>query len=334
MIDNIENVITISLECRSGSDGASKLLLNHDDIKHTIVSSLTDGNINGKMYTIANNEHSDGKRSDVIYIPDKPTESTRPITVEIQQTFDWAFFRRLNRYCLNICDKYKVMPFVMVFAIKGFSSKSFMSEFILNDDGYYTISTKLWAKSLRIYTLDSIAEHVTIEKLNPIIALAYFLCAQEKSIIGLELCDNAHIQKLYMLADKIFEEAQMEKKSSSDIVIKSLKNAEKQFEKILKCIESGDLNQMTKIKKYAANGVQYVGKKRKLLEEEEEGESVTPIEEDENGDLVFVKKFMTRFDGKRMDWRACHLEGVENGFFTFYSSYLSLKGAYHKNRLR
>lgn len=288
------------------------------------------------MYTVANNEHPDGKRSDIIYIPDKPTESTRPITVEIQQTFDWAFFRRLNRYCLNICDKYKVMPFVMVFVIKGFSSKSFVNEFVLNVDGYYTISTKLWAESLRIYTLDSIAENVTAEKLNPIIALAYFLCSQEKSIIGLELCDNPLIQKLYLLADKIFEEAQMEKKkkSSSDIVIRSLKNAEKQFEKILKCIESRDSNQMTRIKKYAEKGVQYVGKKRKLLEEEE-GESVTPIEEGENGDLAFVKSFITRLNGKKKkkkDWRACYLEGVENGFFTFYNSHLSLKGAYHKNR--
>ncbi|KAI7902434.1 uncharacterized protein BX663DRAFT_511034 [Cokeromyces recurvatus] len=214
------------------------------------------------MYTIANNEHPDGKRSDVIYIPkEKPTESTRPITVEIQQTLDWAFFRRLNRYCLNICDKYKVMPFVMVFAIKGFSSKSFMNEFVLNEEGYYTISTNLWAKSLRIYTLDSIAENVSIEKLNPIIALAYFLCAQEKSIIGLELCDSVHLQKLYLLAYKIFEEAQMEQKSTTDIVIGSLKNAEKQFEKILKCAESGDSNQINKIRKYAANGAQYVGKK-------------------------------------------------------------------------
>lgn len=41
-----------------------------------------------------------------------------------------------------------------------------MNEFILNDGGYYTISTKLWAKSLRIYILDSIAEHNTIEKLR------------------------------------------------------------------------------------------------------------------------------------------------------------------------
>lgn len=144
----------------------------------------------------------------------------------------------------------------------------------MNDGGYYTISKKLWAKPLRIYTLDSIAEHITIEKLNPVTALAYFLCAQETSIIGMELCDNAHIQKLYLLADKIFEEAQIEEKSSSDIAIGSLKNAEKQFEKILKCIESGDSNQMTKIKKYAANGVQYVGNKKENFQKKKKRENL------------------------------------------------------------
>lgn len=90
----------------------------------------------------------------------------------------------------------------------------------------------------------------------------------------MELCDNAHIQKLYLLADKIFEEAQIEEKSSSDIAIGSLKNAEKQFEKILKCIESGDSNQMTKIKKYAANGVQYVGNKKENFQKKKKRENL------------------------------------------------------------
>jgi hypothetical protein len=99
--------------------------------------------------------------------------------------------------------RYKFMPLVMVFAIKGFSSKSLMNEFIFNDDGYYTISTKLWAQSLRIYTHDSIAEKIVTEKLTPIIALAYFLCAQERFILGLGLCDNIYLKKLYLLADNI-----------------------------------------------------------------------------------------------------------------------------------
>lgn len=287
------------------------------------------------MYRVTNNEHSDSKKSDIIYTPTcKITESMPPITVEVQQLIDWSFMRRLNRYCLNICDKYKVMPKVVVFGIKGFSSKQFMKEFDLKDS-YYTMETKIWAESLRIYCIDSIASEIDFEKpLSPMVALSHFLCSQEKSIISLDLCDDTEMRKLYILANKIFEKNHMEEVSATDIALDSLQKTENQFLKIKKYAESGDLSQVKKIAKYAANGVEYVGKKRKLLEgNERESDVVTPIEVEESVDLNYVKKFIGGLNGQKMNWKKCYEQGQEDKLFLLYSSFLSLKGAYHKKRL-
>ncbi|GAA5806102.1 hypothetical protein HPULCUR_011630 [Helicostylum pulchrum] len=155
---------------------------------------------------LTTNEYPDNRKSDVVYLPHscKITESTPPITVEIQRVIDWAFIRRIMRYGLSICDKHKVMPKVIVFAIKGFSSKAYLSEFTL-ENGYYTLSTAMWAQTIRIYTIDSIADLINEqETLKPTVALSYFLCSQEKSIISLDLCDDEEMKKLYSLTNEIF----------------------------------------------------------------------------------------------------------------------------------
>lgn len=139
----------------------------------------------------------------------------------------------------------------------------------MNDGGYYTISKKLWAKPLRIYTLDSIAEHITIEKLNPVTALAYFLCAQETSIIGMELCDNAHIQNFWRSSDR-----REIKFWHSNWIIKKRWKAVWKNPKMYRIwrFKSNDKNQ-----KICCKWGTICWKQKRKLSEEEEGKSVTPI---------------------------------------------------------
>lgn len=168
------------------------------------------------------------------------TESTSPIAVEIQQIVDWSFMRRLMRYCLSICDAHKVMPKVLVFAIKGFSSKAFLKEFTW-ERGYYTINSKMWAQTIRIYSVDSIADQVDDqETLKPIVALAYFLCSQEKSIISLDLCDDAEVRKLSVLANEIFAAYTVNEQTADDLALDIINKSSSQFSKIISCAESSN----------------------------------------------------------------------------------------------
>ncbi|KAI9361025.1 hypothetical protein BD770DRAFT_471027 [Pilaira anomala] len=136
-----------------------------------------------------------------IYIPEasKPTEITPPIIVEIQQIVDISFLKRLTRYCLNIHDEYKFFPVVIVFAIKGFSSKAFMYEFKLEKDcPYHTTHGQFWAQSIQVYSLDSISSFVTTESaMKPIVALSYFLSSRQKSIVTLDEFEDEELRKIY-----------------------------------------------------------------------------------------------------------------------------------------
>lgn len=288
------------------------------------------------MYKVASNEYPDNRKSDVVYIPhsSKITESTSPITVEIQQIVDWNFMRRLMRYCLNICDTHKVMPKVLVFAVKGFSSKAFLKEFTL-EQGYYTIDTKMWAQDIRIYSIDSIANSVDSQStLEPTIALAYFLCSQEKSIISLDLCDDTEMRKLYVLANKIFSDHVINEETADDLALDIINKTSSQFSKIISCAESSAQPSLEKIIAYAKNGVEYTTKKRKIfVKDTEKSPSVTPIEKEDSADLHFVKQYLAGLNDKKTNWKKCYEEGKKQSLFERFTSFLSLKGAYHKNRL-
>lgn len=64
------------------------------------------------------------------------------VIVEIQYVFDLSFYKRLDQYCLNVYDTYKVFPKVVVFAVKGFSSKAFMNGFTMKDGGSFFLYDK------------------------------------------------------------------------------------------------------------------------------------------------------------------------------------------------
>jgi hypothetical protein len=113
------------------------------------------------------------------------------------------------------------MPKVLVFAIKGFSSKAFLNEFTL-ERGYYTIDSTMWALSIRIYSIDSIADLVdSQETLKP----------KKKSIISLDLYGNAEMRKLYVLAKKIFSSYIVNEEAALNIIEKT----SSQFSKIISC---------------------------------------------------------------------------------------------------
>lgn len=82
--------------------------------------------INSRVYSLANNEYEDERKSDVVYTADdqEHSERTPPLLVEVQQKVDLAF-KRLTPCCLNIHDRYKVKAVVAVFITQGSASNAF-----------------------------------------------------------------------------------------------------------------------------------------------------------------------------------------------------------------
>lgn len=82
----------------------------------------------------------------------------------------------------------------------------------------------MWVQNIRIYSLDSIADLVDYqETLNSMVALIYFLCSQEKSIMSLDLGDDAEIRKLYVLANEIFSNYIVNKATADDLALDIIK---------------------------------------------------------------------------------------------------------------
>ncbi|KAI8984206.1 hypothetical protein BDF20DRAFT_986131 [Mycotypha africana] len=331
--DDLSDVLTITLPRRPGADLSSKLLFREDEIVNIVVKAATDGHVNGSLYCVSSNEFSDGRKSDILYIPktNKPTETTLPIIVEIQQIVDISFIKRINRYCLNVHDAYKVFPKVIVFVIKGFSSKALMNDFAIEEGyPYYTTHKQYWAHFIQFYSLDSISSFVTDEStMTPIIALSYFLCSQQKSIMALDESEDEELRKIYKIAYRSFLQYATIENTLTDLANDVLDKTNKQFEKIVNCAHE---NSESSLRAYAKNGLEFTEKRRKLFFEKEQDATVTPIEIVESADLFFVKNFRNNIPG-RMNWSACYTSGLSDGLFSRFGSPLSLKDAFLNDRL-
>lgn len=190
------------------------------------------------MYSLANNEHEDGRKSDVIYTADdqRHSERTPPLLVEVQQKVDLAFLKRLTRYCLNIHDRYKVKPVVAVFIIQGFGSKAFRDTTLTKNDEkpFYECRQDLWAGACRFYSLDSISNQVLSgENLTPIVALTYFLCSRQRNIIALEENHDKALQNIYLIANRSFNKYNGMQLSTEDQLQDLSNNTNRQFSKIV-----------------------------------------------------------------------------------------------------
>ncbi|KAI9340372.1 hypothetical protein BD770DRAFT_299101, partial [Pilaira anomala] len=60
----------------------------------------------------------DGKKADVVYAPIvKATNALPPVLVEVQNTVDKPFVRRVIKYCGHLCNEYDVEPIVVILSI-------------------------------------------------------------------------------------------------------------------------------------------------------------------------------------------------------------------------
>ncbi|KAI7903506.1 uncharacterized protein BX663DRAFT_485653 [Cokeromyces recurvatus] len=182
-----------------------------------------------------------------------------------------------------------MFPKVIVFAVKGFSSRSLLNDLIIEEScPYYTAHKQFWANSIHIYSLDSISSSIIDQSsMTPIVALSYFLCSQQKSIMALDENEDEELRKIYKIAYRSFLQYTTIENSLIDLANDVLEKTNKQFEKIMKCAQENSESSIRKIRAYAKNGVEFTEKRQKLFFEKEQDTTVTPIETIESADLFF-----------------------------------------------
>ncbi|KAI9354500.1 hypothetical protein BD770DRAFT_324820, partial [Pilaira anomala] len=240
---------------------------------------------------------------------------------------DILFVKHLTRYCLNIHDITKVEPEVIVLVTKKFASKTFVQENSSQPEKnmpYYTPKKYVWAKTCRFYSLDSISTNTANENvMAPIEALTYFLGNQKKSLFGLEKYEDIELARIYQIAARSFEPFTTKEEANHDHTIEVMKNTGDQFKRIYDCADQlkqskDNSSIIKKIKRYADDGIQYTAKKIKMIEDDENDETVTPIENIPTTDFAFVQK-QRELQLDRFSWEECFSEGrMENLFSLSY----------------
>lgn len=142
-----------------------------------------------------------------------------------------------------------------------------MNEFTIEEGcPYFTIHGQLWAHSIQTYSLDSISSFMTEEStMKPIVALSYFLCSQQKSIMTSDESEDEELRKIYKIAYRSFLQHATIENSLADLENDVLDKMNKQFEKIMNCSHENSDSSVRKIRTYAKNGLEFTKKRRKLF---------------------------------------------------------------------
>ncbi|KAG2218850.1 hypothetical protein INT45_011274 [Circinella minor] len=117
---------------RPGTDKISKEILKDERIIDHIIKTVV-GSRGENLYTTKESEWIDGKKADVVYAPVvKATDELPPILIEVQNTIDKSFVRRVIKYCGHLCDQYNIEPVVVILSIHPIPSQ--ISNTFINTD--------------------------------------------------------------------------------------------------------------------------------------------------------------------------------------------------------
>lgn len=236
--------------------------MNDKTVKNIIVHELLGSNISNNLYNSASTEWSDGTKSNVLYVPTEVSNDRPPILIEIQNRVDQAFMIRLIQYCTRAFERFKVLPVVLVFVVKMFSSKEFEKKFVPKVNTPYLLETscEFWAREANFISLESIENHIKVG-MNQLVALAYFTTCQSPSLSSLEYAGDSTVRFLYSIC-----KANMKKKGNSKIV-EIIDQSTEQIKKAIELDEEDPILTAEKCKGFAEQLLEAIQvQKRKLVE--------------------------------------------------------------------
>ena len=287
-------------------------------------------------------------------------QSLPPIIVEIQNVVNDSFVLRLNEYCLNANDEYGRKPVSIVFSIKNTTKTIFKESSIRTSTSFArTLPSYPWAKECILLDADTIKEHINEKPLHPLVALTIFFTQQKQNIRDCIRNDDVTIQNLYAIAKNLYEtkisSLNLLSKDFNSVYLES-RNHMSQALELLK--DNNNIENNKRAVTVLQEGIKIVDEYAKR-HKSQHGEASSPSssssspspspttsvttsntsplqqqqqqqQPSQSQNIDFIVTYMGQINGRRMDWKDCHSEGVKQGLFNDYQDGNSLKSMYYR----
>lgn len=308
-------------------------------------------------YFSASCEWIDGRHADILYIPkNSPTEALPPVVVEIQNTVDKTFIRRIIKYCGHVVDKYHVEPIALTICINEVR-KSVSDLLLETPKAHYLkkLPSDCWAQEHLFMSKETISDFLNTPLLE-MVALGYVLTKQEVSLLSLEYRNDSTVQMLYNISRVALEHEIRDEERTVEVLLNVCENNQDQYKRIIEAIEE-DGNDSKRARIYANDGFIYnetcIRKYTKQLSNSSMPEplALSPTVQTSSSsksthksplriidpnpkktDMEWVKEFVEEYrtTKKRMSWKTCFDEGRNAGYLGTYSNSQSLKNTFNK----
>jgi hypothetical protein len=306
-------------------------------------------------------EWPDAKRSGVLYAAEN-VNIFPPLLVEVQNIADDKFLHRVVQYCEEANKQYDAVPLVLIIVINKTkddimrkTTKGARLPFL------FKLPSFPWAKKCFILNSDSIRDHLISTPLPPLVALGAFFTAQKPSILNHDQQHDPIIQQLYNISKHVFENVATHKTVVNDLLY-LCDNSQSKFQEGIKVLEDlPDTNMKKRAIDCLNDGLEIIKFYRiKYMASQSPSPSLSlsrgpspislptpspplaspsllpipstsPLSQTlSSGNWKFVDDYMQSIGDKKMNWKACYLEGQRQGHFTNYTKPTSLKNAYQR----
>ncbi|KAI9271667.1 hypothetical protein BDA99DRAFT_569480 [Phascolomyces articulosus] len=222
--------LQIPYDYRPGSDSMSKAFVKDARIMNSIVTTVVGAHAHNK-YTTMDCEWIDG-RGDALFAPMIERADLPPIVVEIQNTVNISFIRRIMNYCWNAQVKFNVKPIAITFCVKTIRSE-IVDKFEDTDKEAFMkkLPCEFWARDYFMMTATTISNYVATTPMHPIVALEYVLTQQERCLISLGYKDDPTVKILYAIAKDSLKHNLGDEKATLAALIESCQQNQKQYKK-------------------------------------------------------------------------------------------------------
>ncbi|KAI8381038.1 uncharacterized protein BYT42DRAFT_494984 [Radiomyces spectabilis] len=159
-------------------------------------------------YTVGSSEWSDGSRSDLVLGPRGPTKQLPPIIIEVEQSVDKDFIKRVNHYCLQAYNKYKCDPLVLIICVDKLSTYVMETKTPSSVTDCHSFPSNPWAKDCLIVSKINLEECNHTPPLDRFVTLGLFFIYHAKMPVEAECRQDHTIKRLYELAHQYIKARQ------------------------------------------------------------------------------------------------------------------------------
>ncbi|CAO3627028.1 unnamed protein product [Mucor hiemalis] len=197
----------------------TKLMLQDPRVMNIVLKTLIGPNAENE-YTSASCEWIDGRHADILFVPKAvATEALPPVVVEIQNTVDKPFIRRIMKYYNHVIEKYHVEPLALTICINEVR-KCISDSFTDTTKAPYLkkLLSDCWAQEHLFLDKNTISAFLSTP-LEEMVALGYVLTERQVSLLGLEYRDDATVQMLYEISKQVLDHEVKDEEKSIEVLL-------------------------------------------------------------------------------------------------------------------